>query len=275
MQTFIQDLRYGARMLLKKPGFAAVAILTLALGIGANSAIFSVVNSLLLHPLPYRDSERLAIIWTHSPGANVEQDWPSPGQFSAIKANTTAFEDVAIISGAALNVGAVSNPEHIGVMFASSNLYTILGASPMLGRVILPVEDTPKQPKTVVLSYAFWQREFGADRGVLNRTLLLNGESYTIVGVMPPEFSLGSEVIPTVGAVAQPELFLPLPFSAEELQGQGDENYNLLARLKPGVSIAAAQSELNLTTSRLAAAFPKHYPPSRRFSFSVKPLLEQ
>src|SRR5258706_16405441 len=105
MYTVWRDLRYGVHMLAKKPGFTVIAVLTLALGIGANSAIFSVVNSLLLHPLPYRDSERLAIIWTHSPGANVEQDWPSPGQYSAIKANSSVFEDIALVGGSSFNVG--------------------------------------------------------------------------------------------------------------------------------------------------------------------------
>jgi len=270
-----RDIRYAVHMLLKTPGFAAVAIVTLALGIGANSAIFSVVNSLLLHPLPYRDSGRLAIIWTHSPGANVEQDWPSPGQYSAIKANTTVFEDVAIIVGDSMNVGQVTTPERIGVMAASSNLFLILGVQPAIGRVFLPVEDTPKQPKTVVLSHAFWQREFGGDQNVGDKTLTLNGENYTVVGVMPPDFSLNDEVIPTVSSVPQPDVFLPLPFSAEKLARQNDENYNLLARLKPGISIAQAQSELNLTATRLAAQFPERYPASRRFSFSIKPLLDQ
>src|SRR5437870_8350082 len=99
MQTLLQDMRYGVRMLMKKPGFAIVAIMTLALGIGANTAIFSVVDGLLLRPLPYRDSERLAIIWTHSPGATVEQDWPSSGQFSAVKANSSTFEALALVRG--------------------------------------------------------------------------------------------------------------------------------------------------------------------------------
>src|ERR1700681_2327978 len=158
MYTFWRDLRYGLHMLGKNPGFAAVAVLTLALGIGANSAIFSLVNSLLLNPLPYRDSDRLAIIWIHSPGANVEQDWPSPGQYSAIKAQTGVFEDIAIISGSSLNVGAVSTPERIGAVAASANLFSILGTVPLMGRVFLPEEDTPKKPNTVILSYAFWQR---------------------------------------------------------------------------------------------------------------------
>jgi predicted permease len=275
MHTLWQDLRYGAHMLLKTPSFTAVALLTLALGIGANSAIFSVVNSLLLHPLPYRDSDQLAIIWTHSPGANVEQDWPSPGQYSAIKAGTTVFEDIAIIRGGSLNVGEVSTPQRVGAMFASSNLYSILGAHAVLGRVFLPAEDTPKQTPTVVLSHAFWQREFGGDKNVLDKTLMLNGEKSIIVGVMPADFSLNYEVIPTVNSVPQPDIFLPLPLSTQQMQSQGDENYNLLARLKPGATIAQAQSELNLTVTRLAGQFPQRYPASRGFRFSIKPLLEQ
>jgi len=271
----LKDIRYGLHMLVKTPGFTLVAVLTLALGVGANSAIFSIVNSLLLHPLPYHDSERLAIIWTHSPGANVDKDWPSPGQYAAVQANANAFEDIAIIRGRSMNVGGVSNPEHIGVIEASANMFSILGARPLLGRLFLPEEDAPDKPKTVILSDAFWQREFGGDQNILQHTLLLNDEKYAIVGVMPSDFSLDYEVIPTVSSVSRPDLFLPLPMDAEERQSQGDENYNLLARLKPGASIAQAQSELDVTVRRLAEQFPDRYPASRRFSFSVKPLLEQ
>src|SRR2546423_14109691 len=120
MQTFWQDLRYGARMLAKKPGFSLVAVITLALGIGANTAIFSVVNGLLLRPLPYQDSSRLAIIWTHSPGANVDQDWPSPGQYSAVVAHNSSFEEVAIAYG---NNGILTGqgvPERVGTVQTSS-----------------------------------------------------------------------------------------------------------------------------------------------------------
>src|SRR5919201_513982 len=110
MRTLLRDIRYGARMLVKRPGFTAVALVPLALGIGANSAIFSVVDGLLLRPLPYSDSERLAIIWTHSPGANVAQDWPSPGQFSAVKSQTDVFEDLALARGASANLAGESVP---------------------------------------------------------------------------------------------------------------------------------------------------------------------
>jgi predicted permease len=275
MHTIWQDIRFGLHMLVKQPWFTVVAVLTLALGVGANSAIFSIVNSLLLNPLPYRDSARLAIIWSHSPGANVEKDWPSPGQFEAIKSNTSVFEDIAIVRGRSLNVGGLSNPMRVGAIESSSNLFPLLGTKPAKGRLFLPEEDTPDQAKTVIISNAFWRREFGANENVLPNTLLLNGEKYEIVGVMPPEFSLGFEVVPTVSSVPEPDLFLPLPMNAKQKQEQGDENYNLVARLKPGVSIPQAQSELDVATRRLAEQFPDRYPAARRFSFSVKPLLEQ
>ncbi|HSB29570.1 MAG TPA: ABC transporter permease [Pyrinomonadaceae bacterium] len=275
MHTFWRDIRYGIHMLVKSPGFTVVAVLTLALGIGANSAIFSIVNSLLLNPLPYRNSDRLAIIWSHSPGANVEKDWPSPGQFEAIKANSTVYEDIAIVHGRSLNVGGLSNPTRAGAVEASSNLLPLLGAKPLIGRLFLAEEDTPGKTKTVVLSNAFWRREFGGNQNILQSTLLLNGEKYDIVGVLPPEFTLGYEVVPTVASVPEPDLFLPLPMNTEQKQEQGDENYNLVARLKPGASIAQAQSELDIATKRLAEQFPDRYPVTRRFSFSIKPLLEQ
>jgi predicted permease len=275
MNSLLKDLRYGLHMLVKQPWFTLVAVLTLGLGIGANSAIFSIVNSLLLNPLPYHDSDRLAIIWSHSPGANVDKDWPSPGQFEAIKGNSTVFEDIAIVHGRSLNVGGLSNPTRAGAIAASSNLLPLLGAKPLMGRLFLPEENSPDRPHTVILSNAFWRREFGGREDVLQNTLLLNGEKYEIVGVMPAEFSLGYEVVPTVASIPEPDLFLPLPMDAKQKQEQGDENYNLVARLKPGASIAQAQSELDIATRRLAEQFPDRYPASRRFSFSIKPLLEQ
>jgi len=240
MQTLWQDLRYGARMLLKKPGFTIVAVITLALGIGANTAIFSVVNSLLLRPLPYRDSGRLAIIWTHSPGANVAQDWPSPGQFSAIKSQTGVFEELALAQGTNVNLLGPTAPERVGAVETSSVMFALLGAGPALGRVFLPEEDTPDKPLTVILSYGFWQRRFGGASAALGQTLTINGRSHTIVGVMPAGFSLGYEVMPTVGSVAQADLLLPLPMSVKDMDDHGDENYNVLARLKPGVTIEQA-----------------------------------
>jgi predicted permease len=275
MNQLWQDLRYGARLLLKQPGFTLVAVLTLALGIGANTAIFSVVNSLLLRPLPYSDSERLAIIWTHSPGANVAQDWPSPGQFSAIKAQSKVFEALALAQGSNVILTGQAEPERLGAVFTTSDVFPLLGVQAALGRVFLPEEDTPGKPLSVILSYGLWQRRFGGNPQVIGQALTINGRAYTVIGVMPADFALGYEVMPTVGAVSQAELLLPLPLSAERWNNHGDENYNILARLKSGVSIEQAQAELNLAVRRLEQQFPERYPASRRFSFSVRPLLEQ
>ncbi len=275
MRTFLQDLRFGVRTLLKSPGFALVSVLTLALGIGANSAIFSVVNGLLLRPLPYAESERLAIIWTHSPGANVAQDWPSPGQFAAVKSQTSVFEDLALVHGSSSNLSVDGGAERVGVVRATSNLFPLLGVRPALGRVFLPEEDAPGRPSIVVLSHGLWQRRFGSDPNIAGRAITLNGQSYTVVGVMPADFALGYEVLPTVGAIQQPDVLLPLALTAERMESQGDENYNILTRLRPGATVGQAQSELDLIPSRLGQQFPDDYPPSRAFRLSVRPLLEQ
>ena len=224
MQTLWQDLRYGARMLFKQPGFTLIAVLTLALGIGANTAIFSVVNGLLLRPLPYSDSERLAIIWTHSPGANVALDWPSPGQFSAVKADNTVFEALALAQGRNVILTGQDTPESSGAVSVSSAVFPLLGAQAALGRVFLPEEDEPGKPPTVILSHGLWQQRFGGDPNVLGKPLTLNGTSHTIVGIMQTDFSLGYEVMPTIGAVAQADLLLPLPMSAERMNLHGAES---------------------------------------------------
>jgi predicted permease len=271
----VNDLKYTFRQLVMNPGFTAVAVLTLALGIGANTAIFSIVNGLLLRPLPYHDSQRLAIIWTHSPGANVAQDWPSPGQFSAIKTGSDVFEGLALARGNVVVLTGRDAPEQLSVVELTSTVFPLLGVQPALGRVFLPEEDTPGKPLTVVLTYGFWQRRFGGDPGIIGREINLNSENYAIVGVMPKDFSLDYEVMPTVGGSVRPELFLPLPVSSERMNNHGDENYNVLARLKPGVTIAQAQVELNYVAQRLEQEFPKPYPASRSFRFSIRPLLEQ
>ena len=270
-----QDLRFGLRLLRRTPGFTAVAVITLALGIGANTAIFSVVNGLLLRPLPYADSERLAIIWTHSPGANVAQDWPSPGQFSAVKSQASAFEDLALAQGGSANLAGEGGAERVGTVSVTSNMFALLGARPLLGRAFLPEEDAPGRPPAALLSHGLWQRRFGSDPSVVGRPITLSGQSFEIVGVMPPDFQLGYEVMPTVGAVQQADVLLPLPLSADDMARQGDENYNVVARLKPGATFEQAQAELDLAARRLGQQFPENYPPSRAFSFSVRPLLEQ
>src|SRR5687768_13502163 len=158
METLRQDLSYGIRTLFRYPGFTSIAVLSLAIGIGANSAIFSVANALLLRPLPYEEADRLVILWSRSPGLNIPQDWFSPGQYLDVKTQNQVFEETAVTIGTSFNLTGNGPPERIDGARVSSSLFPLLGAKPVLGRVLVPDEDTPGQQPTAVLSHGFWQR---------------------------------------------------------------------------------------------------------------------
>ena len=278
METFLRDLSNGIRALSKSPGFTAVAILSLAIGIGANSAIFSVTNALLLRPLPYKDADRLVILWSRSPGLNVPQDWFSPGQYLDIKTQNTVFDETCISIGGSFNLTGLTGratPEHIDGARVSSSLFSLLGASAMLGRVFLPEEDQPGKPPVVILSNGFWQSHFGADQEIIGRPLTLNGNEFTIVGVMPSGFSLNREVMPAVNSIQNAEVILPLPLSENARTNRGNEDFNIFARLKSGVYVSQAQSEMDIIADRMKQQYPANYPPSGGLTISVVPLLEQ
>src|SRR5690349_10472681 len=242
MGLFIQDLRYAVRTWVKSPGLALAAIVSLAIGIGANSALFSVVNGLLLRPLPYPDPDRLALIWLHSPGLGILQDWPSPGEFIDLKTQNHSFDDIAIAQGYVQTMTGGDEPVRVEVLAGSSNLFSILGAKPLLGRLLTADDDVPGKGRVAILSHAFWTRQFGGDATVIGRSLTLNNGQTTVVGVLPPGFVLNHEVMPTVGAIEKADLYLPLPLGADAQKKRGDENYNLVARLKRGVTWASAQA---------------------------------
>jgi predicted permease len=275
METLWYDLSHGVRTVFRNPGFAAVAVLSLAIGIGANSAIFSVTNALLLRPLPYTNSDRLVILWSRSPGLNVPQDWFSPGQYLDVKTQNTVFEETAITIGASFNLTGQVAPEHIDGARVSSSMFSLLGASAMLGRVLLNEEDQPGKPPTVVLSYGFWKRYFGGDDGVLGKTLTMNGNVFTIVGVMPPDFLLNKEIMPAVNGIENADLLVALPLSDTARSNRGNEDFNIFARLRPGVTIAQAQAEMDIIAERMKQQYPGNYPPHGGLTISVVPLLQQ
>jgi predicted permease len=275
METIWQDLSYSARLLLKNPGFTLIAILSLAIGIGANSAIFSVTNSILLRPLPYRDPESLVILWNRSPGLNIAQDWFSPAQHYDVKTQNHVFEDTAISIGGSFNLTGQGAPERVDGARVSSSLFPLLGARASMGRVLTGDEDTPGKPQTVILSNGFWQRRFGSDPTVVGKTLTLNGNSLEIVGVMTPDFSLDKEVMPAVNAIERADVLLPLPMNEAGRTDRDHEDYNIFARLKPGVTLTQAQAEMDVITERMKRQYPENYPPHGGLTFSVVPLLEQ
>ena len=275
MGTLWQDLRFGVRTLARKPGFTVMAILSLAIGIGANSAIFSVTNALLLRPLPYKDADRLVIMWNRSPVLNVVQDWFSPGQYLDIKAENHVFEHVAATLGGSFNFTGRGTPEHVEGARVSSSLFPLFDAQPLFGRVFLPEEDEKGKPPTVILSHGFWQRRFGSDPGVIGQSLVLNDKSFTIVGVMATDFALNKEVMPTVNGIQKAEVLLPLPLADSDRADRGHEDYNIFARLKPGVTAAQAQAEMDGLAEQMKQQYPAAYPKDGGLTLSVVPLLSQ
>ncbi|HZB24691.1 MAG TPA: ABC transporter permease [Vicinamibacterales bacterium] len=274
MHTLAQDARHALRAFRRTPVFTAGAVLSLAIGIGANSAIFSVASALLLRPLPYRQADRLAILWNRSPGLGITEDWFSTAQYFDIRA-TRAFEDVAIAIGANVNLTGDGEPERIGTIRVSSNLLPLLGVHPQLGRAFDPADDVPGRAGTAILGHGTWVRRYGGDPAVLGRTLILNGQPYEVIGVLPATFSLPREVMPTLGGAEDAEILLPLPLGSEAATFRGREDYNVLARLPPGVPMGAAQARMDALTARLRGEHPDVYPPNGGLTFDVVPLQEQ
>ena len=275
METLWQDLDYGFRMLFKNPRFTAVAVLSLAIGIGATSAIFSVANALLFRPLPYKNSDRLVILWNRSPGLNVEQDWFSPGQYLDIRAENQVFDDVAVTIDGSFNLTGQSIPERVEGARVSSSLFPLLGAQAMLGRVFTAEEDGKGSAPAAILTHGFWQRHFAGDPAVIGKTLTLDGNAVTIIGVMQPDFSLNKEVMPTVNKINNADLLLPLPMTEAMRATRSHEDYNIFGRLKPGVSVTEAQADIDRIVSVMKQQYPANYPPASGFMISVVPLLQQ
>ena len=275
MNTFLQDLRYALRLFAKSPGFTAAAILSLAIGIGANTALFSVTNALLLRPLPYKNADRLVILWNRSPGLDITQDWFSTAQYFDIKNGHRGLEQVAIAIGGNYNLTGKGEPERVGTIRVSSNLLPMLGQKAALGRLFVPEEDSPGHTATAILSYGMWTRHYGADPQMVGKNIMINGTPYEVIGIMPRTFSLPREVMPTLDGAEQADILLPLPLGLEAVRNRDHEDYNIIGKLKPGVSVQQAQAEMDTITARLRHDFPANYPPNGGLTFGIVPLLEQ
>jgi predicted permease len=276
----LADIRYALRGFRRAPLFALVAVLSLAIGIGANSAIFSVVNGLLLRPLPYPDPDRLAVLWLRSPGINIPQDWPSPGQYTDLQTENHSFEEMSISQGDTGTMVGHDKPERVEALRTSSNLFHLLGARPLYGRLLLPEDDKPGHAPVVILSHPFWKRIFSSDPNIIGKSITLNGlgngvgpdkNQFTVAGVLAPEFLLNDEIMQTVASTRHMDVFLPLPLGADAVNNRRDENYNLMARLKPGVSMTQAQADVSVIASRIREKDKR----DKTFTISVVPLLEQ
>src|ERR1041385_731022 len=275
MSTLARDLRYAFRAFRKSPGFTVAAILSLAIGIGANTAIFSITSALLLRPLPYKDSDRLVILWNSSPGLGITRDWFSSAQYFDIKNNHPGFEQVAVAIGRNYNLTGQGEPERVGVVRTSSNLLSILGAQPAQGRLFTPEDDRYGGPNVAIMGYGLWARRYGSDPHMVGRHIIINTHDYEVIGVLPKSFSLPREVMPTLDGSEQSDLLLPMPQIPTLTTDRGHEDYNIVAKLKPGVTLEQARAEMNTITARLRQDHPDVYPPNGHLTFMIVPLLEQ
>jgi predicted permease len=249
IEDLMQDVRHGLRTLYKSPGFTAVATLSLALGIGANTAIFSVVNAVLLKPLPYYDPQRLVWVSEAWPSRNIE--FVLSPDYIEWKTQTNAFEHLVAFAPGAVNLTRRGDPERLECVYSTANLFPALGITPLVGRTFTPEEDRPGGAAVALLSHGLWQRRFGGDPNIVGQSLTLEGESHSIIGVMPAgfQFSRGAE------------LLLPLRLDAEhELRREHMSIVNVVGRFKADSSIEQAREELNLIARRIEQANPKQFP---------------
>jgi putative ABC transport system permease protein len=268
IEMLLQDIRYGARVLARNKSFTAVAVLTLALGIGANTAIFSVVNELLLRPLPYADAERIVMVWEVTPEGR-HQNTTSRANFRSWREQSTAFTAMSAFSDQRLALSGGGEPEEVTVQFATPELFRILGVRPILGRGITPEDDGPDRPDVVVLSHGFWRRRFGGDPAVVGKPITLSGSPFVVVGVLPEGFQWHLRT--KSGSVRPAEMWTVLSMPTTGIPSRG-RFLSVVARLKPGATREQAEAEMKTIAARLAQEAPDF---NKGYSAEVIPLREQ
>ncbi len=279
MQRFWQDVRYALRMLLKNPSFSAIAIGTLALGIGANAAIFSVVNAVLLSPLPFPNSEQLVALWGRLPSHGLDKLHASAGEFTDYRERNQTFSSIAAYSSLGQNLTGRGEPERINVTYVTADFFTALGVAPQRGRTFSAQEDqlqpnaqlsdeSPPANQAVILSHRLWQSRFAGDTTIIGQSLLLNGTSHQVVGVMPANFQFPD---------AETQIWKLMIFNAEDLSpnNRGAHFLSLVARIKPGVTLAQAQADVTSIARQMQQEYPTNYEDDSGWSASITSLQEE
>jgi putative ABC transport system permease protein len=263
----LQDIRYGIRMLRKNAGFTAVALVALALGIGANTAIFSVVNAVLLRPLPFADQERLMLIWASKPQRDFAQLPLSLPNFNDVKGQSQAFDGIAAWALGRFNLSGDGEPEQVQYAVVSADFFPVLGARPALGRDFLPSENQPSDSRAVIISHGLWQRRFAGEQSVIGRSVTLDGQSYEVAGVLPQDFRF-------VSFPKETDVWLPFgldPFQ-DRKYARGANSLGVIARLRGDATVESAQAEMSTIAGRLEEQFPRF---NRGLKLNIVPLREQ
>ncbi len=248
LEILWQDVRYGARMLARQPGFTLAAVIVIALGLGANTAIFSVANTVLLRPLPYQNPDELVMVWETAPKLGFPHNNVAPANFIDWREQNRVFAEIAAFGDSSVSLTGRGEPERIEGERVSAGLFPLLGIPPALGRVFTPEEDSPEAPRVIVLSHSLWQRRFGGDPAIIGQRLTLDYHPYTVIGVMPAHFRFPGR---------EQEFWLPIAFEPEEAAGRGDHYLNAVARLRPGVKRQQAQAEMDVIATRLEQQYPQ------------------
>lgn len=270
MRTLLQDLRFGVRILLKRPSFTLVAVATLALGVGANTAIFSIVNAVLLRPLPFRDPSRLVKVRFSDPGLGLSDVPSSIPEFEDLKNRSGVFEDVSGVGGGSVNLTGGTQPERLDFIAAHPGYFSLLGATPQMGRLFGPQDFALGFAPVAVISDALWRREFGADPNIVGRTLRLDNDAYSVIGVLPPNFrhpQAGRDV----------EVFLTAGFSGDPAPKPARSTRVLpaiIGRLKPGITLQQAQARLTAMATEIRHDYPTDYPAQAQWTIEIQPLQE-
>ena len=262
MYKLIQDLRYALRTQSKRPGFAVIAVLTLALGIGASTAIFTVVDSALLRGLPYKSPETLYHLWEGTPQQQFSKREFSYPDYQDYQKNSV-FEGLVAYTGGGGIMSGQGEPERINAPSVSANFFSVLGVDPIIGRTFQAGEDQQNGPRVTVLTYGLWQRRFGGDRNIVGQNLTINGDSYTVIGILPPSFQF---------ALRAADLFLPYQPTQNQLTRRYMHGTNLIARLKPSVSVEQAQAEVSMISGRIEEQFKESHAGTRA---KIVPLQEE
>src|SRR5262245_27404475 len=246
MQNLWQDLRYGARMLLKAPGFTSITVITLALGIGATTAVFSVVRSILLRPLPYSAGDRLMLIWGTNESAGQLRDVISGPNFLDLQRQNSTFDGLAAFASTEMTVRHESGAGVIGRLEVTPEFFSVVGVQPMLGRAFEPDDGLAGRDQVALLTHGYWLRQFGGDPAIVGKTLSMIGQPHTVVGVLPPDFQF----------FVKPEVVTPLAPASLEQEGRTHYYYWVVGRLKHGAGVTQAEQELDGVMSRIARQFP-------------------
>jgi predicted permease len=274
----MHDLTQTVRSLARAPGYSLAIVLTLALGIGATATIFSVVNGVLIQPLPFPDQDRLRMLWQQAPGVSVEEDWFSPAQYFDLREQVSSFEDLALIWGENVTLtGGESKPERLGALRVSSSFFRVLGISPALGRPLTDKDDQVSETPKILLGQRIFLTHFGGDSEIVGENITIDGRRHEVVGVLPPVV-LDRDVIPTLSPIPVFDLVISLPMQDPQRTTHGSENFNILARLTPDATSSRLETELKAAAEHFAqdpGGLAAGLEPGVEYRIAAVPLIDQ